>query len=93
MATARNMTGAARNAASSEAVAPLHQDHLPESLHTLLGQQIDQLSHRGKMLLAIPNGDFLIAFSDRHPEKTAVIHQIRADFKSKPFPLTPELST
>ncbi len=45
----------------------------------------------GKMLLGIPNRDFLIAFSDRHPEKTAVIQQIRADFKSKPFPLTPEL--
>lgn len=45
----------------------------------------------GKMLLGIPNRDFLIAFSDRHPEKTAVIHQIREDFKSKEFPLTPDL--
>ena len=45
----------------------------------------------GKMLLAIPNRGFLIAFSDRHPEKTAVVHQIREDFKSKEFPLTPDL--
>lgn len=45
----------------------------------------------GKMLLGIPNRDFLIAFSDRHPEKTAVIHQIREDFKNKEFPLTPDL--
>ncbi|MBE2220869.1 MAG: DUF1444 family protein [Anaerolineae bacterium] len=47
----------------------------------------------GKMLLGIPNRDFLIAFSDRNSEKTAVIQQIRADFKHKPNPLTPDLFT
>lgn len=47
----------------------------------------------GKMLLGIPNRDFMIAFSDRNSEKTAVIQQIRADFKHKPNPLTPDLLT
>lgn len=45
------------------------------------------------MLLGIPNRDFLIAFSDRSKHKTAVSQQIRADFKSKPFPLTSDLLT
>ena len=60
---------------------------LPELMQTWHGRM------PGKMLLGIPNRDFLIAFSDRNPGKTAVIQQIRADFKSKPFPLTPELLT
>lgn len=47
----------------------------------------------GKMLLGIPNRDFLIAFSDRSKHKTAVSQQVRADCKSKEFPLTPELLT
>ncbi|MCL4872236.1 MAG: DUF1444 family protein [Anaerolineae bacterium] len=33
----------------------------------------------GTMLLGIPNRDFLLAFSDRHPAKTAVMRQVQRD--------------
>ena len=41
----------------------------------------------GAMLLAIPNRDLLLAFSDRHPAKTAVQRQIRRDYQRHKHPL------
>ncbi|MBE7529507.1 MAG: DUF1444 family protein [Chloroflexi bacterium] len=41
----------------------------------------------GKMLLGIPNRDLLLAFSDRHPAKTAVMRQIRRDCQRHKHPL------
>lgn len=45
----------------------------------------------GNMLLGIPNRDLVLAFSDRHPAKTAVIRQIRRDCQRHKHPLFPSL--
>jgi uncharacterized protein YtpQ (UPF0354 family) len=54
---------------------------LPELLETWHGRI------PGNMLLAIPNRDLLLAFSDRHPGKTAVVRQIRRDHQRHQHPL------
>ncbi len=46
----------------------------------------------GRMLLGIPNRDFLIAFSDRDPAHVAAIaRQVRRDVKQRDHPLSAEL--
>ena len=46
----------------------------------------------GRMLIGIPNRDFLIAFSDRDPEHIALIaHQVRIDADKREGPLSAEL--
>lgn len=54
---------------------------LPELLETWHGRV------PGAMLLGIPNRDLLLAFSDRHPAKTAVMRQIRRDYQRHKHPL------
>lgn len=54
---------------------------LPELLETWHGRV------PGALLLGIPNRDLLLAFSDRHPAKTAVIRQIRRDCQCHKHPL------
>lgn len=54
---------------------------LPELLETWHGRI------PGAMLLGIPNRDLLLAFSDRHPGKTAVLRQIRRDCQRHQHPL------
>lgn len=46
----------------------------------------------GRMVIGIPNRDFLIAFSDRDPQHVATLaRQVRRDAKRREHPLTPEL--
>lgn len=46
----------------------------------------------GRMLIGVPNRDFLIAFSDRDPEHVAAItRQVRRDVRRMEHALTPEL--
>ena len=46
----------------------------------------------GRMLLGIPNRDFLIAFSDRDPAHVAAIAgQVRRDVKERDHPLCADL--
>jgi uncharacterized protein YtpQ (UPF0354 family) len=54
---------------------------LPEMLDTWHGRI------PGTMLLGIPNQDLLLAFSDRHPTKTAIARQIRRDCQRHKHPL------
>ena len=45
----------------------------------------------GRMLLGIPNRDFLIAFSDRNPQQNNFIRQIRLDARKQDNALSPNL--
>jgi uncharacterized protein YtpQ (UPF0354 family) len=54
---------------------------LPELLETWHGRI------PGNMLLGIPNRDLLLAFSNRHPGKTAVLRQIRRNCQRHQHPL------
>ena len=46
----------------------------------------------GRMLIGIPNRDFLIAFSDRDPEQvSAIARQVRIDADKREGPLSAEL--
>ncbi len=48
----------------------------------------------GRMLIGIPNRDFLILFSDRHPSGVAPLaRQVRTDAGQRPHPLSPHLLT
>ncbi len=45
----------------------------------------------GRMLLGIPNRDFLIGFSERHPDVKALARQVRRDARQREYPLCPRL--
>ena len=45
----------------------------------------------GRMLIGIPNRDFLIAFGERHPDQPALTRQIRRDAKRGQDPLSKHL--
>lgn len=60
----------------------------------LLPDLMDDWARRipGRMLIGIPNRDFLIAFSDRDPQHVAAItSQVRRDARRREHALTPEL--
>ncbi|MCO5246344.1 MAG: DUF1444 family protein [Anaerolineae bacterium] len=60
----------------------------------LLPDLMDDWARRipGRMLIGIPNRDFLIAFSDRDPQHMAAItSQVRRDARRREHALTPEL--
>ena len=62
--------------------------------HVLLPDLMDTWAKRipGRMLIGIPNRDFLIAFSDRDPQHVAAIaSQVRRDAKRHEYALTSKL--
>ena len=62
----------------------------------LLPELLERWAERipGRMLLGIPNRDFLIAFSDRNPDQVAAIaHQVRRDATKRDHPLSGSLLT
>lgn len=44
-----------------------------------------------RMLIGIPNRDFLIAFGERHPDRKALVRQIRCDARQRDHPLSRHL--
>jgi uncharacterized protein YtpQ (UPF0354 family) len=62
----------------------------------LLPELLERWAERipGRMLLGIPNRDFLIAFSDRNPDQVAAIaRQVRRDATKRDHPLSGSLLT
>ena len=59
----------------------------------LLPDLMEKWSKRipGRMLIGIPNRDFLIAFGDRHPDRGSLTRQIRRDAKQREHPLSGHL--
>lgn len=66
------------------------------AMHVLLPEIMEAWARRipGTMLLGIPNRDFIIAFSDRHPAGVKPIaHQVQQDVRQQQYPLTGRLLT
>lgn len=59
----------------------------------LLPDLLEEWNRRmpGRMLIGIPNRDFVIAFSDRNPSFGSIAQQIIEDARTQEHPLTPRL--
>ncbi len=65
----------------------MRNSHVKKSLMDSWARRIP-----GRMLIGVPNRDFLIAFSDRDPVHVAAIAaQVRRDATARDHPLCPDL--